>query len=519
MHGHGIAGALWSAGRQLGLALWLLAGASLSAHADLFVTVDITGDTAIGGFDGSQLFSPNVFISTDPGAFPYTATFTFDLSELNLTSASVAVSSVGLYSGLVNATFSAFGQSFSISDPAGNLSLVSPAAAGTTLYSQSASNGIASLNVAAVPASGNPIVSGGAAQSFSFAAAPYSGLTRTLFMDGNTDIIANVNSVSYLGPGCSGIINGSVPKPSGGGTTISTTFTPNGRLTLSQAASDCGYTDFEWLQKLTIPAPSPVYAANLQSGTPTNIVGVTNDPPANGGYTYELYTGYPSGDFSYPFYCSGSDFNTGGVCAKTATNFSYRDRPTDPCLPNANGTPSQAWLDTTVMVPGPTGAPTTNQALCSDQLAPVGDALQFKTDLVGVLTPFTPGTDCIALDTCVDTGVGFSWSDTFNGTAGGIAVPKNDVPIDVGSGTGGITILGYSPDASGGTDIPEPPTVLLLALATLTLITVAKKGKTGLFDETKIPTINIGFKHAGAFGRCVFRFANFGRQLWFHDGE
>jgi hypothetical protein len=40
-----------------------------------------------------------------------------------------------------------------------------------------------------------------------------------------------------------------------------------------------------------------------------------------------------------------------------------------------------------------------------------------------------------------DTGIGFKWTSTFNGTTGGIAVKNSTLPVDPGSGTGGITII------------------------------------------------------------------------------
>jgi hypothetical protein len=40
----------------------------------------------------------------------------------------------------------------------------------------------------------------------------------------------------------------------------------------------------------------------------------------------------------------------------------------------------------------------------------------------------------------VDTGIGFDWTTTFNGTTGGIAVSNGIVPPDPGSGTGGVTV-------------------------------------------------------------------------------
>src|ERR1700730_12450110 len=54
-----------------------------------------------------------------------------------------------------------------------------------------------------------------------------------------------------MGTACSSVINGSVPKPPGGGTQIMTTFTPNLGFTLAQAAQLCGFIEFDWQQTIT----------------------------------------------------------------------------------------------------------------------------------------------------------------------------------------------------------------------------------------------------------------------------
>src|ERR1039457_2953640 len=77
---------------------------------------------------------------------------------------------------------------------------------------------------------------------------------------------------------CSSVINGSVPKPPGGGTTIGMTFTPTLGYTLVQAAQICGFADWDWQQTITsLPLPSPFFAAG--SSTPLKAPPPFNDPP------------------------------------------------------------------------------------------------------------------------------------------------------------------------------------------------------------------------------------------------
>ena len=54
--------------------------------------------------------------------------------------------------------------------------------------------------------------------------------------------------------------------------------------------------------------------------------------------------------------------------------------------------------------------------------------------------------------------VSFGSNDSFNGTNGGVAMTASLTPADVGSGTGGITILRVN-----GQSIPEPATLVLTA--------------------------------------------------------
>jgi hypothetical protein len=232
---------------------------------------------------------------------------------------------------------------------------------------------------------------------------------------------------------CSQLVNNSVPKPASGGTTVTTTFTPQvSGYTLQRAAAACGFSSFNWQQTVThLPDPNPFTAYNF--GSPMKLTGASvpfNDPPPGGGYSYQSTL-----DFSYPFYCSGSDFSAGGVCAQTSTTLQFLDRPADPCIPNADGTPSAAFK-----------ANLNNVAtLCGNRTSPLWDSyVGFTTHLMGVLPSFVPGTNCVVLGTCIDLGIGFTWTDDFNGTSGGAFVTKNGTPIDPGSGTGGSTITSIS---------------------------------------------------------------------------
>jgi hypothetical protein len=269
--------------------------------------------------------------------------------------------------------------------------------------------------------------------------------------NGGTGFFALENALNAA-TACPQIINNSVPKPAGGGTSISTTFTPNLGLTISQAASYCGFTDFDWIQMFThLPDPSPYYAVNPQN--PSNPVHLTSastpfNDPAKNGYTYN-----PAWN-SFPFYWDANSTNQPWSLAKnkTTNTLTSYDAPSDPCLPGGNSAGVQG---------------------CNGSNAPAGSYLGFTTDLAGIL-PNGSG---------VDLGIGYTWTSNYNGKNGGIAVTASFTPVDPGSGTGSITVTGYQPttnyqyaggitvtvvnDAAPGsapTNLSAPPSLILVLI-------------------------------------------------------
>ena len=248
---------------------------------------------------------------------------------------------------------------------------------------------------------------------------------------------------------------------------------PSTVTTLGQAASKLGYVGFDWIQTATIPSPSPFY----QKGNPTALTGQIVDPPP-GDYTYNN----PPND-TYPFYYNLADAISSennmptGKCAVysqsgcviplgTGTSLNFSDGPADICIAGPNGMPSVGYSNNLA----------TAQSLCGgSKLALPSSFLSFTTEIVGVTAPpVTTKTSPLAppdCGTCVFLG-GFSWDDNFNGTVentfpdpktgtGGVFNPvalTSDVPVDPTSGTGGITIVSVN-----GTSVPEPSTLILLA--------------------------------------------------------
>lgn len=206
---------------------------------------------------------------------------------------------------------------------------------------------------------------------------------------------------------CTSIINNSVHHSlANGGTGITALFTSNTNLffNLTQAAQACGFTDWDWQQTVTQDPCHDVFDAN---DIIHPLAAPYNDPPLNG-YSYQV----PPNAVHIPVYwnpftAAGTTTNPGAVLLSladhkpTAFTMDFSDGPADPCLSgSANGS---------------------------------GNKLAFTTHLVG-LTGQGPGFGV------QDTGVGFSYTTTFNGTSGGIHVRNNPLPVDPGSGTGGITI-------------------------------------------------------------------------------
>lgn len=236
---------------------------------------------------------------------------------------------------------------------------------------------------------------------------------------------------------CSDVVQGSVtPTLSGQGlslsgapTEISATFTPNFAYTLAQAEQVCGFTNFDWQQTITsLPLPNPFYAAG--STVPLSAPPSFNDPPPQG-YAYQSPPNAVQLPVYYNLFTSGNnlslDYN------ETATTLSFYDNPADPCLPGAN--------------------PSLVATYCGGNTAPAGSMVSFTTHLVGI-----QGNSPSA--TVVDTGVGFSWTSTFNGTNGGIGVLNTSNPVDSGSGTGGITVTAISETSYNQSGASPLPTLL-----------------------------------------------------------
>ena len=212
---------------------------------------------------------------------------------------------------------------------------------------------------------------------------------------------------------CSSVINNSVTHSLvNGGKGITAAFTPNSSYTLAQAATLCGFTGWDWQQLVTsLPSPNPFLAAG--STTPLKAPPPFNDPPPNG-YAYQV----PPNAVQLPVYWNL--FTTGPLSLTANETLPYTlnfgDAPADNCLPGGSG------------------------ASCGGKTATSG-AIAFTTHLVG-LVGSGPGYGI------QDTGVGFSWISTFNGTSGRISVLNSTTPVDPGSGTGTATVTNVSNTAS-----------------------------------------------------------------------
>jgi hypothetical protein len=186
-------------------------------------------------------------------------------------------------------------------------------------------------------------------------------------------------------------------------------FTTND-TSLADAASKCGFIDFNWQQTITAyPTPSNLayctdniepygncMFANYQPNVP--LVAPYTDP-VPGGYTYQHFV-----DDSYPFYCAVTG-PAGATCPRGPNFLLFQDIPADLAMnPIYNTLP-----------PG---------------TKPTGVFMAFTTTLVGVLPGYVPGPALFQ----------WTWISTFDGSVGFVSVTKNSTPADPGSGTGGITI-------------------------------------------------------------------------------
>ncbi len=224
---------------------------------------------------------------------------------------------------------------------------------------------------------------------------------------------------------CATILNNSVTASiHESGTSITGVFAPgiNGAVyTLTQAEQLCGFTSFDWIQIATnLPDPSPFYETNPADATkPIHLTSSSvpfNDPPQYG-YTYKPPW------VSYPFYydpkTTGNDWSLAGH--EFGTYLVAYDAPADSCIIGVFGVPSAAYF--------------ADPSKCGGATTPVVEYITFGTHLAGVNSDFSAN----------DLGIGYNWSSNFNGTAGGIATTASSGPVDVGSGTGGITIAGMTP--------------------------------------------------------------------------
>jgi hypothetical protein len=250
---------------------------------------------------------------------------------------------------------------------------------------------------------------------------------------GGTDYFALENVVGST-ISCRDVINGGLSAPVFDDISTTVTFTPNG-FSLADAAVICGFRDFDWQQWIThLPAPSPYF----QVGNPTTPLTAPPpflDPPPGG---YRLHgKDFPSQ--SYPFYYTFYALELLDH-QLTPSTLEFFDDPQDPCLFGGSG----------VDCDGNTAAP-------DDSF------VSFTTHLAGV------GVDGSA----TDLGIGFSWKTTNNGTSGGTATLKNELPPDPGTNTGRSTLVSIQTESgyqySGITvtsvnDIPVPMSVASLQI-------------------------------------------------------
>jgi hypothetical protein len=247
---------------------------------------------------------------------------------------------------------------------------------------------------------------------------------------------------------CSDVLNHSVPSPTlggpvslnGGNTSIGLNFTPQcggtggNPPTLAAAAFYCGFTEFDWQQTFTSdPPPETTCAAG--STTPLTAPPPYNDPPLVG-WSYQRPPNAVMFPIYYNLFTAASDplslahneLPTNDPA--TSTMLSFFDAPGDICLPGLQSAATAASADALC------GAPCGSTITGAHNRAPAGSVMAITTHLVGIVGAL-PG---VAVQ---DTGIGFNWTSTFNGTTGGISVKNSSQPVDPGSGSGGITITGF----------------------------------------------------------------------------
>jgi hypothetical protein len=218
------------------------------------------------------------------------------------------------------------------------------------------------------------------------------------------------------------------------GTTMFASYTPGSGTTpmeLFTKAAACGFKAFNWQQTITnLPCPSPFFpvtfasipSANLCPSPTRNALTATPtatflDPPAWGYLSLGAFNPFP---FYYPVPWVSApnvrdiwDPSTGAydipIVDPSGDVLVFSDNPGDFCLPGGN--PSRCDP-----VPG--------------LLDPPGSFIGFTTALVGVKQDGTVSPPLYQ----------WTWTDSFNGTSGGVSALSSPNPVDPGSGTGGISI-------------------------------------------------------------------------------
>ncbi len=235
---------------------------------------------------------------------------------------------------------------------------------------------------------------------------------------------------------CSDVVQGSVTPYLVSPTEINATFTPNYGFTLAQAAKVCGFIEFDWQQTITSwPLPSPLREAG--SNVPLHAPPSFNDPPPNG-YDYDNpHSPDPLKLYYNPFSGPSDNYALSSYTSTDTNTLYFDDAPANNCMPGGTG------------------------ADCNGQTAPPGSMMAFTTHLVG-LQGDLPGAAVI------DTGIGFSWTSTYNGTHGGISMSRSKGPVDMGSGTGGITITAVSETSYNQSGASSLPTLLAVSQVSTT---------------------------------------------------
>lgn len=253
-------------------------------------------------------------------------------------------------------------------------------------------------SLSAGPASATfSVVAAQASSTFSFTG---EGLYGIFFLD-NASVVDLGRLVPPPISGCDSLGFGGSVSVVPIGSTMTASFTPrSGGTSLSSVAAGCGWKGFNWQQRIvSLPINNP-YRSNANPDKPLFAPPAFLDPVPTG-YTYK-----GSVDNSFPFYYDSANLLPieSGLSA-----LNFRDTPANP------------WF-----LPG--------------------QYIEFITDLVPVLDGNVPGKPLFE----------FAWRSNFNGTSGKVARLNNDGIPDLGSGTGGVTLLYATP-------VPELPITWLLA--------------------------------------------------------